>query len=133
MCPGMSRNETMSLKSNGNSAANSPVSTAECRLSLLRRLLCRRPHLWLLWIRRLGRRRFRVSEPVLHQVKPPPRFFFDECIETGEERSSHDKQRSRQFETFAEANARWLASFRVHCFIGQITSGLLVIRPESAQ
>src|SRR5437764_64018 len=32
MRPGMSRNETMSLKSNGNSAANSPVSTAECRM-----------------------------------------------------------------------------------------------------
>src|SRR5207249_320441 len=35
MRPGMSRNETMSLKSNGNSAANSPVSTAECRLVLI--------------------------------------------------------------------------------------------------
>src|SRR6266404_212776 len=34
-----------------------------------------RPQLWLLWIRRVGRRRFRISEPVLHQVKPnPPRF-----------------------------------------------------------
>src|SRR6266699_45856 len=35
MRPGMSRNETMSLKSNGNSAANSPVSTAECRVVIL--------------------------------------------------------------------------------------------------
>src|SRR6266566_7094032 len=43
MRPGMSRNETMSLKSNGNSAANSPVSTAECRMKAL--LLSKYKHL----------------------------------------------------------------------------------------
>src|SRR5882762_3779884 len=41
----------------------------------LRRLPSGRPQLWLLWSRRLGRRRFRISEPALHQVVAfnPPR------------------------------------------------------------